>query len=74
MKIKTLINMIATGQLALLLQLGPIFRQSYRSSFVAAALSEGLYMFLRDNPANLDTLYQRLVGNSSNKEESYPFS
>jgi SAM-dependent methyltransferase len=62
MKFKTLINLIASGQLALLLQLGPIFRQAYRSSFVAAALSEGIFSMLREGPTSLDQLYQRMVG------------
>jgi hypothetical protein len=58
MKFKTLIVMIVSGQLPLLLRLGPIFRQSYRSSFIAAALSEGLYPLLRDRPAGLDRMHQ----------------
>lgn len=62
MKFKTLIGLIASGQLPLLLRLGPIFRQLYRSSFIAAALSEGIYMHLLDGPASLDALYQHLIG------------
>jgi SAM-dependent methyltransferase len=62
MKFKTLISLITSGQLALLLQLGPIFRQSYRSSFVAAALSEGLYPMLREGPISLDLIHQRILG------------
>ena len=62
MKFKTLIGMITSGQLALLLQLGPVFRQAYRSNFIAAALSEGIYTMLREGPISFDQLYQRLVG------------
>jgi 4-hydroxy-2,2'-bipyrrole-5-carbaldehyde O-methyltransferase len=70
MKFKTLIGLIASGQLALLLQLGPIFRQAYRSSFVAAALSEGIFTLLREGPINLDQLHQRIVGFHSGESPS----
>ena len=62
MKIGTLIGLITSGQLALLARLNGIFRQSYRSSFVAACLSEGIFTLLRDRPASLDQIHQRLIG------------
>ena len=62
MKIKTLISLIASGQLALLLQLRPIFQQAYQSSFIAAALSEGIFTMLREGPISLDQLHQRIIG------------
>jgi 4-hydroxy-2,2'-bipyrrole-5-carbaldehyde O-methyltransferase len=65
MKIKTIFNLITSGQLALLLQLRPIFQKSYRSSFVAAALSEGLFSLLREGPVSLETLDQHLLGSTS---------
>ena len=46
------------------------FRQSYRSNFIAAALSEGLYAQLRDRPASLDQLYQHIVGARPNSSPS----
>jgi 4-hydroxy-2,2'-bipyrrole-5-carbaldehyde O-methyltransferase len=52
--------LLASGQLALLLQLRPIFQQSYRSSFIAAALSEGIYTMLREGPISLDTLHNNI--------------
>jgi SAM-dependent methyltransferase len=70
MKIKTFNNLIASGQLALLLQLRPIFQQAYRSNFVAAALSEGIFTMLREGPINLDPLYQRIVGFHSSESPS----
>jgi 4-hydroxy-2,2'-bipyrrole-5-carbaldehyde O-methyltransferase len=65
MKFKTLINLIASGQLSLLIQFRPIFQQAYRSSFVAAALTEGLFCLLRDGPVSLETLDQHLLGSTS---------
>lgn len=62
MKLKTFTGLIASGQLSLLARLNGIFRQSYRSSFVAACLSEGIYPLLRDRPASLDQLHQHLIG------------
>ena len=62
MKLTTLAGLITSGQLALLLGLGNTIRQAYRSSFIAAALSEGVYALLRDGPASIDELHQRLVG------------
>lgn len=70
MKFKTLIGLIASGQFNLLLRLNNIFRQSYRSSFVAAALSEGIYTLLRDKPASLDQLYQYLNGSPAGEDGS----
>jgi 4-hydroxy-2,2'-bipyrrole-5-carbaldehyde O-methyltransferase len=62
MKFGTFVGLITSGQLPLLLGLRNTFRQFYRSSFVATALSEGIYTLLRDRPASLDELHQRLVG------------
>ena len=70
MKFKTLIGLITSGQLSLLLRLNGVFRQSYRSSFVAAALAEGLYALLRDGPASLETIHQRLTGSAPGADES----
>ena len=62
MKLTTLAGLITSGQLALLLGLGNTIRQAYRSSFIAAALSEGVYALLREGPTSLDELHQRLMG------------
>lgn len=70
MKFRTIIGLIASGQFNLLLQLNNTFRQSYRSSFVAAALSEGIYTLLRDNPASLEQLYQHLNGSPDGEDGS----
>jgi hypothetical protein len=70
MKFRTLIGLIISGQLPLLLRLGPVFRRSYRSSFAAAALSEGIYTLLRDQPVSLDTLHQHLIGSRSGEDGS----
>jgi 4-hydroxy-2,2'-bipyrrole-5-carbaldehyde O-methyltransferase len=70
MKFRTIIGLIASGQFYLLLRLNNIFRQSYRSSFVAAALSEGIYTLLRDKPASLDQLYQHLNGSQAGEDGS----
>jgi 4-hydroxy-2,2'-bipyrrole-5-carbaldehyde O-methyltransferase len=70
MKIKTIISLIASGQLALLLRLRPVFRQSYPSSFVAAVLSEGIYTLLRERPADLEAIHRHLIGPSSDEDGS----
>ena len=70
MKLRTLIGLIASGQFQLLLRLNNVFRQSYRSSFVAAALSEGIYTLLRDKPASLDQVYQHLNGSPAGDDGS----
>ena len=70
MKFKTLFGLMASGQLSLLFRLNSAFRQSYRSNFIAAALSEGIYAQLRDRPASLDQLYQHIIGNRSNNSPS----
>ena len=62
MKIKTFIDLLASGQFSLLLGLESILRQFYRSSFAAAALSEGLLALMRDQPASLDEIHRQLVG------------
>ena len=62
MKFRTLISALASGQLLLLLQLGSLFRERARSSFVAAALAEGVYSLLRGSPASLDQIHQSLLG------------
>jgi hypothetical protein len=70
MKFRTIICLITSGQFNLLLRLNNIFRQSYRSSFVAAALSEGIYTLLRGKPASLDQLYQHLYGSPAGEDGS----
>ena len=70
MKFKTLLTLIASGQLALHLRLNTSFRQSYRSSFVAAALSDGLYALLRDGPAGLDVIHQHVIGSPPGADSS----
>jgi 4-hydroxy-2,2'-bipyrrole-5-carbaldehyde O-methyltransferase len=67
MKFSTFTGLITSGQFGLLLGLRNIFQQSYRSSFVTAALSEGLYKLLRDGPASLDKIHQQLIGNPSTR-------
>ncbi len=77
MKFKTIIHLIASGQMSLLLQLRPIFQQAYRSSFIAAALTEGLFGLLRDGPVDLEALDRHLLGatpgegNSSEKLKTW---
>jgi SAM-dependent methyltransferase len=70
MKLSTFIGLIASGQFSLLLRLNKIFRQSYRSSFIAAALSEGIYTLLREEPASLDQIYQHLNGSAAGEDGS----
>ena len=70
MKVQTLIGLITSGQLPLLLSLNSVFRQSYRNSFVAGALSEGLFSLLRDGPASLDTIDQHLCGSAPGRDPS----
>jgi 4-hydroxy-2,2'-bipyrrole-5-carbaldehyde O-methyltransferase len=70
MKIKTLIHLITSGQLALLMQLRPIFQQAYRSSFIAAALSEGIFTILREGPISLDQLHQLILRFGSGESSS----
>jgi SAM-dependent methyltransferase len=70
MKFKTLIGLIASGQFNLLLRLNNLFRQSYRSSFTVAALSEGIYRLLLDKPASLEQLYQYLNGSPAGEDGS----
>jgi 4-hydroxy-2,2'-bipyrrole-5-carbaldehyde O-methyltransferase len=65
MKIKTFFGLISSGQFSLLLKLNSVFRQSYRSSFTAAALSEGLFELLRERSASLAEIGERLTGPSS---------
>ena len=70
MKVKTLLGLIASGQLPLLLRLNGIFRQSYRDSFAAAALSEGIYTLLCHGPVSLDAIYQHLTGSAAGPDGS----
>ncbi len=70
MKLKTLLGLLSSGQLALLAQVNGLFRQSYRSSFAAAALSEGLYAYLRTGPASLEQLSTRLLGPGAIDQDS----
>ncbi|HVN55025.1 MAG TPA: class I SAM-dependent methyltransferase [Anaerolineaceae bacterium] len=62
MKLSTLKDMLVTGQFSLLLGLRNPTRQYYRSTFLAAALREGLLSFLREQPATLEQIHQRLIG------------
>ena len=53
MKFKTLIGLMASGQLGFLFRLNSAFRQSYRSSFVAAGcLKESMLNFAITRPAS----------------------
>ncbi len=70
MKFGTLVGLVTSGQLSLILGLANPVRQAYRRSFIAAALSEGVYGLLRDGPVSLEELHQRLVGRPSARSPS----
>lgn len=62
MKLSTMATMITSGQSSLMLKLLKTSNEFYRASFVAAALSQGVYAAFENGQATIEFLSEKLNG------------